>query len=72
MRKIPHKEEVDPKVEVARFSTPKNAFTQPRFALSNSNSPAMWRKRRPRLVFKKQAFQNASAILFTKKEARFA
>ena len=27
MRKIPHKEEVDPKVEVDGFGTPKNAFT---------------------------------------------
>ena len=45
MRKIPHKEEVDPKVEVDGFGTPKNTFFHSRFAPSNSNSAAMWRKR---------------------------
>ena len=42
MRKIPHKEEVDTKVEVDGFDTPKNAFALSIFAPSNSNSCAMW------------------------------
>ena len=33
MRKIPHKEEFDPKVEVDGFGTPKNAFSLAHFAL---------------------------------------
>ena len=63
MRKIPHKEEVDPKVEVDGFGTCKNTFAQSRFSPSNSNSHAMWRKRWARPVLKKkQVFQNGGAI----------
>ena len=45
MRKIPHKGEVYPKVEMEGFGTPKIAFAQSIFAPPWSNSRAVRRKR---------------------------
>ena len=54
MRKIPHKGEVYPKVEMEGFGTPKIVFSQSRFAPPWSNSRVVRRKRRPRPIFKKK------------------
>ena len=53
MRKIPHKGEVYPKVEMEGFGTPKIVFAQSRFAPRWSNSRAVMRKRRLRPILKK-------------------
>ena len=60
MRKIPHKGEVYPKVDMEGFGTPKIAFARSIFAPRSSNSHAVMRKRRPWPIYKKkQAFQIA-------------
>ena len=78
MKKIPHKGEVYPKVEMEGFGTRKNSFSQLRFAPPGSNSRAVRRKRWPRpiLKIKKTGFPNGASILvkarfvlFTKTEA---
>ena len=61
MRKIPHKWEVDPKVEMDGFGTPKNALAQLRFAPKNSNSRAMWRKRHAQPIYKKDMLSKTRA-----------
>ena len=53
MKKIPHKGEVYPKVEMEGLSTPKIAFAQSRVGPRSSNSRAVMRKRWPRPIFKK-------------------
>ena len=81
MKKIPHKGEVYPKVEMEGSSTPKIAYAQSRVGPCSSNSHVVMRKIRPRSIYeKKTGFRNrafvlvkeiAHMILLTKREVRF-
>ena len=64
MKKIPHKGEVYPKVEMEGSSTPKIVYAQSRFPLRSSNSRTENEKRTASAGLKwKTSFNNRASVL---------